>query len=168
MAAQPATGAAPASADPAAQRPDRPLGALVYSAANLLQDADPIDSPLRYVSVSRTQSIDVQFDPGDPATLHALAKWAERVRRDSHQPVVERRRRAGDRPPGGVPLLRRGGVRLHRHPGRTGRHLTRMSAGPGGLPSPGPASQTKPHLAKEQEILACLRLPARRWSRPAW
>jgi hypothetical protein len=77
MAAQPATGAAPASANPAAQRPGLPLGALVRSAANLLQDADPIDSPLRCVSVSRTQSIDVQFDPGDPATLHALAQWAE-------------------------------------------------------------------------------------------
>lgn len=57
--------------------PDLPLAALVAGASDLMGDTAHIAVQPRCLSVSGTQHIDVQFDPANPGTLHALAQWAE-------------------------------------------------------------------------------------------
>jgi hypothetical protein len=66
----------PKAADPAtAQLPPMSISVLAATAADVLRDADHLPRP-RYVSVSSTQHIGVQFGP-DPSSLRTLAQWAE-------------------------------------------------------------------------------------------
>jgi hypothetical protein len=106
-----------------------PVCALLIAAWNLLEEASDLPHP-RHVSVSSSQSIDLQFSPGR-SSYRAIARWAAHL-----LPVRVRLLRPG-----------RGGVGHDR--GGQG-HLAN-SAGPGGRPSPGPASQFRnPYLAKSK------------------
>jgi hypothetical protein len=56
--------------------PPLPVGALLYGVAELLDKALDLPQP-RYVTVSSTQHIGLQFDP-DRSSFAAIAKWSLR------------------------------------------------------------------------------------------
>ena len=66
--------------DPAApalpELPPLPIGALVAGTLNLLQEAADLPEP-RYITVSDTQAITLQFAPAR-ASLRAITRWALR------------------------------------------------------------------------------------------
>jgi hypothetical protein len=62
--------------EPLAELPPLPVGALMYGAAELLDKALDLPQP-RYVTVSSTQHIGLQFDPAR-SSYAAITKWALR------------------------------------------------------------------------------------------
>ena len=56
--------------------PPLPIGALVVGAAELLQQAADLPSPV-YIGIFDTQHISVQFDP-DRSSIKAVTRWAAR------------------------------------------------------------------------------------------
>ena len=62
--------------EPKAPDPPLPIGALVAGAVDLLEQANDLPQP-RYITVSRTQCIDLQFAP-DESGVAAVTRWALR------------------------------------------------------------------------------------------
>jgi hypothetical protein len=62
--------------EPKAPDPPLPIGALVAGAVDLLEQANDLPQP-RYITVSRTQCIDLQFAP-DRSGITAVTRWAIR------------------------------------------------------------------------------------------
>ena len=56
--------------------PPLPIGVLVAGTAELLQQAADLPQPI-YLTVSHTQSIDLQFAP-EQASIRAITRWAAR------------------------------------------------------------------------------------------
>ena len=66
----------PADSAALPELPPLPIGVLVVGTAELLQQAADLPQPI-YLTVSQTQSIDLQFAPTQ-ASVRAITRWAAR------------------------------------------------------------------------------------------
>jgi hypothetical protein len=66
----------PAGGPALPELPPLPIGVLVVGTAELLQQAADLPQPI-YITVSGTQSVDLQFAPAQ-ASVRAITRWAAR------------------------------------------------------------------------------------------
>ena len=66
----------PADGPALPELPPLPIGVLVVGTAELLQQASDLPQP-RYITISSTQSVDLQFAP-ELASMRSITRWALR------------------------------------------------------------------------------------------